>query len=195
MPDLSNPGFDVGGMHMGLNDWNNALFGFIDDDRSRKRRKRSLEDLDRFFRQSTVSLSSQELGEVVKLTKSIEQKIKTAFNADGKGLHELITSKESLIASYGVDIRNLRVIASMRNKAVHDDEAGIDFSSFQKRAERAIRELNVASVERKDEEDLGTYERYLANKKQNSNDGLFSLIKYVAIMFFIFWLLGLIGKS
>ncbi|MDD9196579.1 DUF4145 domain-containing protein [Aliivibrio sp. S3MY1] len=56
---------------------------------------------------------------VVKQSRIIESLLKTHYHAEGKGLHQLITSCEERLPHEV--IRKLRFIATMRNKVVHEE--------------------------------------------------------------------------
>ncbi|WP_375321389.1 DUF4145 domain-containing protein [Aliivibrio logei] len=67
---------------------------------------------------------------VVKQSRKIESLLKTHYHAEGKGLHQLITSCEERLP-HGV-IGTLRFIATMRNKVVHEEGYRLeDKSSFK----------------------------------------------------------------
>ncbi|OCH42712.1 DUF4145 domain-containing protein [Aliivibrio fischeri] len=56
---------------------------------------------------------------VVKQSRKIESLLKTHYHAEGKGLHQLISSCEERLPHEV--IKKLRFIATMRNKVVHDE--------------------------------------------------------------------------
>jgi hypothetical protein len=61
-----------------------------------------------------------DIEKVVKRTRAIERLLRTQYHADGKGLHQLITSCEERLP-HDV-ISKLRYIATIRNKIVHEDD-------------------------------------------------------------------------
>lgn len=66
-------------------------------------------------------------------SKKIEKILKDQFQAEGRGLHELLTSVESRIPA---DIlKQARYIASVRNKVVHEDGDIDDISAFKNTVE------------------------------------------------------------
>ncbi len=56
---------------------------------------------------------------VVKQSRKIESLLKTHYHAEGKGLHQLISSCEERLPHEV--IKKLRFIATMRNKVVHEE--------------------------------------------------------------------------
>lgn len=56
---------------------------------------------------------------VVKQSRIIESLLKTHYHAEGKGLHQLITSCEERLPHEVIG--KLRFIATMRNKVVHEE--------------------------------------------------------------------------
>lgn len=64
--------------------------------------------------------------EVVIRTRRIERLLRVHYHADGKGLHQLITSCEERLPHDIVG--KLRYIATVRNKIVHEDDYQLDDS-------------------------------------------------------------------
>ncbi len=62
--------------------------------------------------------------EVVKRTRRIEKLLRVQYHADGKGLHQLITSCEDRLP-HDV-ISKLRYVATIRNKIVHEEDFKLD---------------------------------------------------------------------
>jgi hypothetical protein len=60
-----------------------------------------------------------DIEKVVNRTRKIERLLRTQYHADGKGLHQLVTSCEERLP-HDV-ISKLRYIATIRNKVVHED--------------------------------------------------------------------------
>ncbi|MGX9462254.1 hypothetical protein ACWXWU_13615 [Shewanella sp. A14] len=85
-------------------------------------------------------MSEIDIGIAVKASKGLETKLAESFNAEGKGLHEKVTSVESELPHSLV--KTLRYIASIRNKVVHEDEFQIDdVAKFKAVAEEALADL------------------------------------------------------
>lgn len=61
-----------------------------------------------------------DIEQVVKRTRRIERLLREQYHADGRGLHQLITSCEERLP-HDV-IKKLRYIATIRNKVVHEDD-------------------------------------------------------------------------
>ena len=81
-----------------------------------------------------------DIEKVVVRTRRIEALLRTQYHADGKGLHQLITSCEERLP-HDV-IAKLRYIATIRNKAVHEDdfelESQRDFSATCDECEKEL---------------------------------------------------------
>lgn len=60
-----------------------------------------------------------DIEQVVKRTRRIEKLLRLQYHANGKGLHQLITSCEERLPRDVV--KKLRYIATIRNKIVHED--------------------------------------------------------------------------
>ncbi len=69
----------------------------------------------------------------------LEQRLKRDFGATGKGLHQKVSSVESSLPSDLV--RRLRLVATVRNKVVHESARMDDRPRFVEAAESAEREL------------------------------------------------------
>jgi len=81
--------------------------------------------------------------------KKIESILQTKFSAEGRGLHEKITSIESYLDSQQVIV--LRGIATLRNKTVHEDDFEItDIEGFKKNCLEVslyLHEFDTSSIE------------------------------------------------
>jgi hypothetical protein len=64
-----------------------------------------------------------QIGEIVERSKKLEAKLK-ALKAEGRGMHELLTSVEDKLEPELV--KKLRQIATIRNKAIHEPEFDVD---------------------------------------------------------------------
>tara|TARA_R110001583_G_scaffold185897_1_gene346246 strand:- start:6576 stop:7898 length:1323 start_codon:yes stop_codon:yes gene_type:complete len=88
-------------------------------------------------------------------SKKIERVLKEKFNAQGKGLHEYLTSVESRVPK---DIlKQARYVASVRNKVVHEDETIHDIAGFNQTVEDVVTGLLLVLIEE---------ERIAAEKKR-----------------------------
>ncbi|KGY11007.1 hypothetical protein NM22_17770 [Vibrio tubiashii] len=65
-----------------------------------------------------------DIEKVVIRTRRIEKLLRTQYHADGKGMHQLITSCEERLPHDVID--KLRYIATIRNKVVHEDDFKLD---------------------------------------------------------------------
>lgn len=87
---------------------------------------------------------------VIKRTKSIESSLTSLFNANGRGLHEKLSSVEGEISK--LIIRKIRYIASVRNKFIHDDAVDLtvnDISDFQNACDEVDSYFSKISESRK----------------------------------------------
>ncbi|PJC84990.1 DUF4145 domain-containing protein [Vibrio sp. HA2012] len=65
-----------------------------------------------------------DIEKVVKRTRRLEKLLRIRYHADGRGLHQLISSSEERLP-HDV-IAKLRYIATIRNKIVHEDDFCLD---------------------------------------------------------------------
>ncbi len=85
-----------------------------------------------------------DIEQVVLRTRKLETLLRQQYHAEGKGLHQLITSCEERLP-HDV-IGKLRFIATIRNKIVHEDDYQLDDrSGFFKTCEQCEHELTPRS--------------------------------------------------
>ncbi|ENM5899035.1 DUF4145 domain-containing protein [Vibrio mimicus] len=65
-----------------------------------------------------------EIEQVVLRTRKLETLLREQYHAEGKGLHQLVTSCEERLP-HDV-IKKLRYVATIRNKIVHEDDFRLD---------------------------------------------------------------------
>ncbi|WP_298443925.1 hypothetical protein [uncultured Ferrimonas sp.] len=76
----------------------------------------------------------------VRQAKQIEAQLERHFGAEGRGLHEKLSSCESKLPS--VLVRQIRWIATLRNKAVHEDGFELDdVAEFERRCTHVLQQL------------------------------------------------------
>ncbi len=63
----------------------------------------------------------EDIGKIIEISKKLETFLQINYEAEGKGLHEKITSVENKLLKDLISVRILRKIATIRNKVVHDD--------------------------------------------------------------------------
>ncbi|MGR5178563.1 DUF4145 domain-containing protein [Vibrio parahaemolyticus] len=81
---------------------------------------------------------------VVLRTRRIEKLLRQQYHADGKGLHQLVTSCEERLP-HDV-ISKLRYIATIRNKVVHEEDFELDdMSGFMRTCDECEQELTPRS--------------------------------------------------
>ncbi|QIZ77080.1 hypothetical protein [Ferrimonas lipolytica] len=78
----------------------------------------------------------------VKQSKRIESLLTKHFNAEGRGLHEKVSSCEAQLPN--LLVRQIRWIATLRNKAVHEDEFELKNSAeFERRCDHVVSQLQL----------------------------------------------------
>lgn len=83
---------------------------------------------------------------VVNLAKKLESLLSKEYGADGKGLHEKVSSVEGHLSPEIV--RKIRKVASIRNRVVHEDGYELsNVSEFELLANGIIRELGSNDVD------------------------------------------------
>ncbi|MBY6199583.1 DUF4145 domain-containing protein [Vibrio hangzhouensis] len=81
---------------------------------------------------------------VVLRTRRLEKLLRQQYHADGKGLHQLVTSCEERLP-HDV-ISKLRYIATIRNKVVHEEDFELDdMSGFMRTCDECEQELTPRS--------------------------------------------------
>ena len=77
-------------------------------------------------------------------SKRLEQKLRRNYRVDGRGLHELVDAAKAKNALPNALVRKLRLVATVRNKIVHDaDYTRIDDrKGFVRACDEAERELD-----------------------------------------------------
>lgn len=85
------------------------------------------------------------IGKIVRVSRELETDLSKYLEAEGKGLHEKVTSVQDKLSVN--DVKQIRFIASIRNNLVHDADSNIS----KERIEAAYTEaLNVSdSLKRK----------------------------------------------
>ena len=87
--------------------------------------------------------SSNDYQLAIETSKELEYLLEQEFNARGQGLHEKVSSVESLLPF--PTIRSIRYVATLRNKLIHDREirALPDRPLFISKYDNAMAELNI----------------------------------------------------
>lgn len=81
-----------------------------------------------------------DIEQVVIVTRKLEELLKTQYHAEGKGLHQLISSCESRLPHEVIP--TLHYIATIRNKLLHEDGYVLeDRKQFFKQSDWCIKEL------------------------------------------------------
>jgi hypothetical protein len=91
--------------------------------------------------------NEEELAKIIYFSREIETILRTKFQAKGKGLHTYIDSIENKIEIQLV--KDLRYIATIRNKSMHESSFKVDnFSRYKRVAEQSIYRLNNLNINR-----------------------------------------------
>lgn len=80
-------------------------------------------------------------------SKRIEKILKEEFNAEGKGLHEYLTSVEKQLPA--PILKKARYVASVRNKVVHEDGNINDLNDFNQSVDEVVMALETIIREQK----------------------------------------------
>ncbi|QUJ67356.1 DUF4145 domain-containing protein [Photobacterium sp. GJ3] len=83
---------------------------------------------------------------VVSRSRRLEYLLKRHYHAEGKGLHQLITSCEERLPHE--IIPSLRYVATMRNKVVHEEGFELNVQGFRKACRDCEKELTPRSTRR-----------------------------------------------
>jgi hypothetical protein len=84
------------------------------------------------------------IDKIIKKTRRLETLLRLHYHAEGKGLHQLVSSCEERLP-HDV-IKKLRFIATVRNKTVHEDGFTLDDArAFDKACRECLRELTPRS--------------------------------------------------
>jgi hypothetical protein len=91
--------------------------------------------------------NEEELAKIISFTRKIESILKDKFKAKGKGLHTYIDSIKNMLDAQL--IKDLRFIATIRNKSMHESTFKVDnFTSYQRIAESTIYRLNKLEIKK-----------------------------------------------
>jgi S-DNA-T family DNA segregation ATPase FtsK/SpoIIIE len=91
---------------------------------------------------ANVSVAEPAIEIAVRFSKQIESLLEQQLQAEGRGLHEKVTSVESLLSQELV--RKLRWIATVRNKVVHEADFDIENpTEFRESCEQVIAQLKT----------------------------------------------------
>lgn len=132
------------------------------------------------------------IGEVVSLSKELENLLRTQFNAQGKGLHELISSIQPYLENNNVNIKKLRKIASIRNSVVHESNKDTNITYFKRITDESINELkNILKLKNYQEtiyikDDEIKYPKIESNQK-NENKIIYLTVIIVLILSFLIY--------
>jgi hypothetical protein len=98
---------------------------------------------------SKPSYSTNDYELAIKSSKELEYLLENEFNAQGKGLHEKISSASSHISPKLV--KHMRYLATIRNKLVHERgfDAIPDRKSFIRNFEESVKELQEIVAKRR----------------------------------------------
>lgn len=78
---------------------------------------------------------------IIECSQTLEKHLRKNMHGDGKGLHELTSSIESELTEQ--DIKNLRLIATARNKLIHEGILILQIEAFQELCDKLKRKFNL----------------------------------------------------
>lgn len=117
--------------------------------------------------------NEEELAKIIFFSREIETILKDKFKAKGKGLHTYIDSIENRL-DFQL-LKDLRYIATIRNKSMHESSFKVDdFSRYKRVAENLIYRLNRLDIEQIDD----------SNKKINFISIIFILLLIAGVIFY-----------
>ena len=142
--------------------------------------------------------NEQELAKIITYTREIESILKDKFNVQGKGLHTYLDK-----ISFKIDeqlLKNLRYIATIRNKSMHESEFQVDnFIRYENVAQKSISKLkelkkspinsNNINFKRNRGKRVSSRNNKHRTKRNSSDSIIVNLIKniiYVIIFIFLF---------
>ena len=130
--------------------------------------------------------NEEELAKIIYFSREIETILKDKFKAEGKGLHTYIDSIENKIEIQLV--KDLRYIATIRNKSMHESSFKINnFSRYKRVAEQSIYRLNNLTINKKVNQ--SAYRRRNNRDNRSKSRNLLKnivLLTLITIMLFIY---------
>ncbi|MDQ7085260.1 MAG: hypothetical protein Q9M36_10185 [Sulfurovum sp.] len=126
-----------------------------------------------------------EIAKIITLTRKIESLLEKKFDAQGKGLHQKVSSIEN---NLDVDIvKPIRYLATIRNKAMHEDDFAINnFSRYEQTANRVIKELEAFKIIKKYSRDSRSSGGYSYNPSSKKKGFLNRLVLFILLVFGVY---------
>ncbi len=122
----------------------------------------------------------QKLASIIKNTKKIEILLKEN-GATGKGIHSQVSSIENKLDP--ILIKDLRWIATMRNKSIHEDFIIENIESYEKTCKRAITKIkNIA----KQKAEAEAARIHIIKKKNNSQAYILIIMIIISALFYLY---------
>lgn len=132
---------------------------------------------------------------VIRLSKKAEHILEKTYDADGRGLHEKLSSVEGKLPL--ALVKKLRYVATIRNKLVHEYDYELENpEEFYIAAKQAIAELeqftDQLAKEKEEKEQKEQEERFSAAEYENDDEleeiSWFGPILFITLMFFVAYL-------
>ncbi|QKE27434.1 hypothetical protein AACT_0203 [Arcobacter acticola] len=126
----------------------------------------------------------EDIGRIVEFSKRLETFLQENYKAEGKGLHEKISSIEDKLLADFIEVRILRKIATIRNKIVHDDNFEFEgiIDEFEDLFQIVFKQLEIAknNKERKVNNRNNPEDKFINKNKLKDEDNKYS--KFIKIL-------------
>ena len=126
----------------------------------------------------------EDIGRIVEFSKRLETFLQENYKAEGKGLHEKISSIEDKLLADFIEVRILRKIATIRNKIVHDDNFEFEgiIDEFEDLFQIVFKQLEIAknNKERKANNRNNPEDKFINKNKLKDEDNKYS--KFIKIL-------------
>lgn len=111
-----------------------------------------------------------QIGKVIIQSREIETLLREIYDAEGKGLHQLISSVEESLIRDNISIKEIRKIASIRNDVTHNSQGNkYDLDKYQNSANLIINNLQELK-QRKIEEKERLKKQKLIEQEKNKQE-------------------------
>jgi hypothetical protein len=126
----------------------------------------------------------EDIGRIVEFSKKLETFLQENYKAEGKGLHEKISSVEDKLLADFIEVRILRKIATIRNKIVHDDNFEFEgiIEEFENLFKIVFKQLETAknNKERNINKQNNSQDKFINKDKLKETDNKYS--KFIKIL-------------
>ncbi|MDZ7817254.1 MAG: hypothetical protein U5K55_01010 [Aliarcobacter sp.] len=133
---------------------------------------------------SSKKSKHEDIGRIVEFSKKLETFLQENYKAEGKGLHEKISSVEDKLLADFIEVRILRKIATIRNKIVHDDNFEFEgiIEEFENLFKIVFKQLETAknNKERNINKQNNSQDKFINKDKLKETDNKYS--KFIKIL-------------